>query len=73
MVSDMMENETPSTAGSSSSNSTRVDLFSDETVDPIYQAKAHVLNQAIQKIGMGKYQVSYWINYTFFDRFGIYN
>ena len=59
MVSDMMENETPSTAGSSSSNSTRVDLFSDETVDPIYQAKAHVLNQAIQKIGMGKYQVSY--------------
>ena len=61
--SDMMEKETPSvTAGSSSSNPTRVDLFFDETVDPIYQAKAHVLNQAIQKIGMGKYQVSWRIN-----------
>ena len=36
---------------------TRVDLFSNETVDPVYQAKAHVLNQAIE-IGMGKYQVS---------------
>ena len=66
----MMEKDTPST-GSSSSDSTRVDLFSDETVDPIYQAKAHVLNQAIQKIGMGKYQVSCRINYSFFDRFGI--
>ena len=68
--SDMMEKETPSTS-SSSSNPTRVDLFSDETVDPIYQANAHVLNQAIQKIGMGKYQVSCRINYSFFDRFGI--
>ena len=26
--------------------------------DPIYQAKAHVLNQAIQEIGMEKYQVT---------------
>ena len=67
----MMEKETPSTAGDSSSNPTRVDLFSDETVDCIYQAKAHVLNQAIQKIGMGKYQVSCRINYAFFDRSGI--
>lgn len=25
-------------------------------VDPVYQAKAHVLNNAIQQIGMGKYQ-----------------
>ena len=60
----MKEKDTPST-GSSSSDPTRVDLFSDETVDPIYQAKAHVLNQAIQKIGMGKYQVSCRINYPF--------
>ena len=61
------EKETPSTAGSSSSE---VDLFSDEIVDPVYQAKAHVLNQAIQKIGMGKYQVSRRINYAaFLDRF----
>ncbi|KAL9600300.1 MAG: hypothetical protein Q9219_003250 [cf. Caloplaca sp. 3 TL-2023] len=27
-----------------------------EAVDPVYQAKAHVLNNAIQEIGMGKYQ-----------------
>lgn len=25
-------------------------------VDPVYQAKAHVLNNAIQQIGMGRYQ-----------------
>ncbi|VDB96955.1 unnamed protein product [Peniophora sp. CBMAI 1063] len=35
----------------------KADLYGDEgTVDPVYQAKAHVLNQAIQEIGMGKYQ-----------------
>ena len=28
-------------------------------VDPIYHAKARILNQAIQEIGMGKYQVRY--------------
>lgn len=27
-------------------------------VDPVYLAKARVLNEAIQEIGMGKYQVS---------------
>jgi len=43
----------------SDSEATRADLYFNETVDdPIYQAKAHVLNQAIQEIGMGKYQVS---------------
>lgn len=25
-------------------------------VDPVYQAKAHVLNNAVQQIGMGRYQ-----------------
>ncbi|CDO68083.1 hypothetical protein BN946_scf184788.g14 [Trametes cinnabarina] len=35
------------------------DLFEDGTVDPIYQAKARVLNAAIQEIGMGKYQ--WWL------------
>jgi hypothetical protein len=28
------------------------------SVDPVYQAKAKVLNDAIQAIGMGRYQVS---------------
>lgn len=32
-------------------------------VDPVYQAKAQVLNDAFQEIGMGKYQVSLtWLN-----------
>ncbi|KAL7278526.1 hypothetical protein ACG7TL_007525 [Trametes sanguinea] len=35
------------------------DLFEDGTVDPVYQAKARVLNAAIQDIGMGKYQ--WWL------------
>lgn len=26
------------------------------TLDPVYEAKAHVLNEAVQKIGMGRYQ-----------------
>jgi len=36
------------------------DLYDDSegSVDPIYQAKSRILNQAIQEIGMGKYQVS---------------
>ena len=38
---------------------TRVDLFSDEIVDPVYQAKARILNQAIHEIGMGRYQVNH--------------
>ncbi|KAL0579739.1 hypothetical protein V5O48_002233 [Marasmius crinis-equi] len=33
------------------------DMFEDGSIDPVYQAKARVLNAAIQEIGMGKYQV----------------
>ena len=33
------------------------DLHDDASVDPVYHAKARVVNQALQKIGMGKYQV----------------
>ncbi|KAI9066823.1 MFS general substrate transporter [Trametes sanguinea] len=33
------------------------DIFEDDSgVDPVYQAKARILNDAIQEIGMGKYQ-----------------
>lgn len=35
-----------------------VDLYEDDSIDPVYQAKARVINRAIQDIGMGKYQVS---------------
>lgn len=33
------------------------DLYEEGSIDPIYEAKARVLNRAIQEIGMGKYQV----------------
>ena len=33
------------------------DVLPDGSVDPVYQAKAELLNDAIQQIGMGKYQV----------------
>jgi hypothetical protein len=33
------------------------DLHGEGSVDPVYHAKARVLNQALQEIGMGKYQV----------------
>ncbi|PBK91782.1 MFS general substrate transporter [Armillaria gallica] len=32
------------------------DVYSQGTIDPIYQRKAHILNDAILDIGMGKYQ-----------------
>ncbi|KAF9233402.1 major facilitator superfamily domain-containing protein [Melanogaster broomeanus] len=32
------------------------DLFTDSSLDPVYQAKARILNDAMQEIGMGKYQ-----------------
>ena len=32
-------------------------LYEDGTIDAVYQRKAQILNQAIQEIGMGKYQV----------------
>lgn len=32
------------------------DIFEDGTVNPVYQAKARLLNAAIQEIGMGRYQ-----------------
>jgi len=33
------------------------DLYDDDSVDPVYRAKAHLLNKAIVEIGMGRYQV----------------
>ena len=71
-ATEKMEKEITSTASSSSSDPALADLFSDEIVDPVYQAKAHVLNQAIQKIGMGKYQVSCRINYPFWQVWNLF-
>ena len=33
------------------------DMFEEGSVDPVYQAKARVLNAALQEIGMVKYQM----------------
>ncbi|KAH7330651.1 MFS general substrate transporter [Rhizoctonia solani] len=37
-------------------NAARDDILPKGSVDPVYQAKAELLNAAIQEIGMGKYQ-----------------
>lgn len=34
-------------------------------IDPVYHAKARVLNSAFQEIGMGKYQVSLFCHFLF--------
>lgn len=34
-----------------------VDLYDGTSIDPVYHAKARILNEAIQNIGMGRYQV----------------
>ncbi|KAG9309971.1 MFS general substrate transporter [Chiua virens] len=35
------------------------DVYDEPTIDPVYQAKARILNDALQDIGMGKYQASF--------------
>lgn len=41
------------------------DLYDDGYSDPVYQAKARILNDHIQEIGMGKYQVCSKMNASF--------
>lgn len=43
-------------ASVASSQTREDDVLPDGSLDPVYQAKAHVLNRAIQDIGMGRYQ-----------------
>ena len=35
----------------------RANLFEEGSVDAVYEAKALLLNRAVQEVGMGKYQV----------------
>ena len=37
--------------------STYDDLYGADSIDPVYRAKAHLLNEAVREIGMGRYQV----------------
>ena len=39
-----------------------MDLYEGGYNDPVYQAKAHILNRALQDIGMGRYQVGSNLN-----------
>ncbi|KAK1219839.1 hypothetical protein PQX77_017416 [Marasmius sp. AFHP31] len=43
-------------SGSGEIDATTKDIFTEDALDPIYQHKARVLNDAIQEIGMGRYQ-----------------
>lgn len=40
-------------------DSSEGDLYGSDFIDPVYRAKAHLLNEAIREIGMGRYQVDY--------------
>lgn len=50
------EKEKADKASVASSQTREDDVLPDGSLDPVYQAKAHVLNRAIQDIGMGRYQ-----------------
>lgn len=57
-----MSNSRPNNPSRSNRNLEEVevettDLITDISADPVYYGKAHVLNNAFQRIGMGKYQV----------------
>lgn len=40
-------------------------VLGDGAVDPVYEAKARVLNKAIQEIGMGRYQWQVRLSFPF--------
>lgn len=42
-------------------------IYTDDAIDPIYQAKGRILNDALQEIGMGKYQVCNHVCMDFLD------
>ncbi|EIM84320.1 MFS general substrate transporter [Stereum hirsutum FP-91666 SS1] len=42
--------------GASTPDIAKADIYDEGVVDPVYAAKSHVLNRALQEIGMGKYQ-----------------
>ena len=43
------------------------DVYTEGSLDPVYQAKATILNDALQEIGMGKYQVRREIAFSKFE------
>lgn len=49
--------DSKSIGGSFLSSGDGHDLYQRSEIDPVYHAKAHLLNDAFAEIGMGKYQV----------------
>lgn len=49
-------NKEPTTETVTSDGEVPVSVLEDGSLDPVYEAKAKVLNKAIQDIGMGRYQ-----------------
>jgi hypothetical protein len=37
------------------------DIYDDDIIDPVYRAKAHVINKAMVQVGMGRYQWMLWV------------
>ena len=53
-----LEDGKNATTGTNATTVTTLDeIFSTDTVNAVYYAKAQVLNDAVQDIGVGKYQV----------------
>lgn len=46
------------------------DVYDEPGLDPIYHAKAQILNDALQEIGMGKYQASSCFPFSFSSSLG---
>jgi hypothetical protein len=58
MSDEKQQNDTPTSIRTPPNDRRQLaDLYEDASIDPAYQAKARILNRAIEEIGMGKYQV----------------
>ena len=53
-----LDNERKSSVGQHVLQAETQDVYDEPAPDPVYQAKARILNDALQDIGMGKYQAS---------------
>jgi hypothetical protein len=60
-----VKSPSPETAHEPSAVLVKEDLHDEGSVDPVYQAKARLLNYALQEIGMGRYQVRFPTDFNF--------
>lgn len=50
------DHKNPTIQHTARDEATPVSVLEDGSLDPVYEAKAKVLNKAVQDIGMGRYQ-----------------